>query len=305
MGSSGEDAWDRVHIVTPDNVDSFKSHNMALSSVLLYSPTCMARIKHLVTGKEAYIVPGVVDKGDIAVASKLSELLINQLSLPVMKLVSLDLPMLASTPDISQLYSSKAGARHLLVDAAGVSTPPYIADIFSQEQLFEHLASLIANNLLVPRWLFKLSQEVKGHGFGKFAIFLVNISSYASSLHTIAYCDVCEYLPCYKWVVREASRYGPKWKKRWAQEHAIKRIASELPRVLTEHAQTVEPNLYPHWTDFLRHFVEEGGFIEGTPPSNSVTSIAVELLIEPSGHIKVLSTHDQVCTQWTSPCAHE
>lgn len=44
---------------------------MSLSSVLLYSPRCLARIKRLVAGRPAYIVSGIVCRDDIAVADAL------------------------------------------------------------------------------------------------------------------------------------------------------------------------------------------------------------------------------------------
>jgi len=49
-----------------------------------------------------------------------------------------------------------------------VSVPPSEGDIFSEEQLLERLASLIANHLLVTRWLFKLPDHVQGSGFGAY-----------------------------------------------------------------------------------------------------------------------------------------
>lgn len=74
--------------------------------------------------------------------------------------------MLGSEPDIAHLYATKAGARRLLAEA-GVSIPPYKADIYSQDQLFQTLAFLIANNPQVSRWIFKLPEQIKGRGFGK------------------------------------------------------------------------------------------------------------------------------------------
>ena len=111
-----------------------------------------------------------------------------------------------------------------------------------------------------------------------------------------AYCDVVAHLPCYGVVVKEAQRYGAKWGNMWAQEYAIKLISSELAEVLTAHARTVCLQLYPTWTDFLPSFIKEGGIIEGTPPSDSMTPVTVDLLIEPTGSVRVLSTLDQVLT---------
>ena len=82
--------------------------------------------------------------------------------------------MLSSEPEVAHLYSTKAGARRLLKDA-GVSIPPYEADIFSQEQLFHHLAYLIINNPLISRWIFKMPEQVKGQGFGKNLIIILTL----------------------------------------------------------------------------------------------------------------------------------
>ncbi len=92
---------------------------------------------------------------------------------------------MGSEPDTSQLYSTKAGARRLF-KSAGVSLPPYEADIFSQEQMLTSLATLIANNLLVTRWIFKLPEQVRGRGFGELCI--GNMKG--------KYCTVCSLLQC-------------------------------------------------------------------------------------------------------------
>lgn len=75
-------------------------------------------------------------------------------------------PLLGSEPETSQLYSTKAGARELF-KSAQVAFPPYEADIFSMEQMVKSLATLIANNLLVPCWIFKLPEQTRGRGFGE------------------------------------------------------------------------------------------------------------------------------------------
>lgn len=105
---------------------------------------------------------------------------------------------------------------------------------------------------------------------------------------------MAQYLPCYDWVVKEANRYGSKWTKCWAQEPAITAITSYVADILAEHAQTADTALYPKWKDFLKDFLQLGGIIEGVPPSESITPIAVDILIEPTGQVKVLCTLDQV-----------
>ena len=88
--------------------------------------------------------------------------------------VLVDLPLLGSEPEVSQLYSSKAGLRCLLQEAELRSfLPPFQLDIFSEKKFLESLAGLIVNNLLVPRWLFKFNHQVEGRGFGKYQVHVV------------------------------------------------------------------------------------------------------------------------------------
>lgn len=64
---------ERVHIITPENYNVFGHHNLPLATYMLYSPRALGRVRNLLMGKEAYIVPGVVSRDDITLADKLSE----------------------------------------------------------------------------------------------------------------------------------------------------------------------------------------------------------------------------------------
>ena len=125
-------------------------------------------------------------------------------------------------------------------------------------------------------------------------VYRCSFVSVCVSMFVPAYCDVLSHLHCYSWVLHEAERYGEKWHKKWAQEYAIKKIASELPVLLAQHARTVDTELFPSWTDFLAEFCSQGGVIEGCPHAESVTSLSVDVLIEPTGNVNILSTQDQV-----------
>ncbi len=69
---------ERVHIITPENYNVFGHHNLSLATYMLYSPRALRRVRNLLKGKEAYIVPGVVSRDDITLADKLSESVVVQ-----------------------------------------------------------------------------------------------------------------------------------------------------------------------------------------------------------------------------------
>lgn len=64
-------AQGRLHFVVPDNINKFP-HHFSLAQVLMYSPNTMKRIKNLIAGKQAYIVPGISSIDDIKLSVRLA-----------------------------------------------------------------------------------------------------------------------------------------------------------------------------------------------------------------------------------------
>ncbi|XP_041795442.1 IQ motif-containing protein H [Chelmon rostratus] len=245
----------RFVILTPEAVDYFPTHNMCLSTLLKYSPRTLKRIRNLIQGKQTYIVGGVAHVDDLAVADELG------------------VPVLAPEPAIAQLYGTKSGGRRIFAGAE-VDVSPGQGDIYSLNQLHETLAELIAQNIGVQRWLFKMDSEHRGHG--------------------TAYCDIC-HLSCHNWALKEYHRYGPElWNTKWIQESVLLRYLDEIPEWLARHARPAKASFYPSWACFLKTFLRQGGVVEAYPPSDSVTCLTVDLLLEPGGEVTMLSCGDQL-----------
>jgi IQ domain-containing protein H len=143
-GEINSDNKHRVQFLVPENIDRFP-HHFNLAQVLMYSPRIVKRLKSMLKGKQAYIVPGIVGSDDI----KLS--------------IKIQIPILSGEPQKQTLYSTKSGAKKIF-QLADVPTPVSQVDIYDESEMLMSLAKLIVANLYVHTWVFKIDDEFNGRG---------------------------------------------------------------------------------------------------------------------------------------------
>ncbi|XP_065135070.2 IQ motif-containing protein H [Paramisgurnus dabryanus] len=247
----------RFTILMPEGLEYFSNKNMCLASILKYSPRTLKRIKHLIQGKQAYMVAGITHIDDLAVSD------------------DLEVPLLGTEPAVVHLYGTKSGGRRIF-SSAGVNTPPGKWDIYTLEQLYEGLAQLMTEHMEVQRWLFKIDSEMGGQG--------------------TAYCDVF-HLRCHAWAQQQYKHHrSEQWRMLMTEvkKSVMKKFLEEVPHLLASYARPVNTSCYPTWACFLEHFLKEGGVIEAYPPSDNITCLTVDVLVEPGGDVCILSCGNQL-----------
>ncbi|CAD8086017.1 unnamed protein product [Paramecium sonneborni] len=138
------DCKNRLHFVWPENHNIFNNH-MGLSQLLYYSPRALKRIKNLIRGQAAFIVPGVCSNDDI----KISDIL--------------NIPIFSGIPQLHQYYSTKSGCK-VLFDELQMPQPPTIRNIYDEKELINSLSVLIIKNPIINTWIIKVDDESQGRG---------------------------------------------------------------------------------------------------------------------------------------------
>ncbi|XP_036824524.1 IQ motif-containing protein H isoform X3 [Oncorhynchus mykiss] len=205
-----------------------------------------------------------------------------------------------------------------------ILTPDALEDF----PLHETLAKLMTNHMEVRRWLFKMDSEMGGRGTAYCDVSHLNCSTWAQQEYShhsperwrkawaqVGWNTHYDLSPHYynhspeRWRKAWAQvgwnthydlsphyyNHSPeRWRKAWAQEPVLMKYLEEVPEWLSHYAQPVKTSCYPTWACFLDTFLRQGGVVEGYPPSDSVTCLTVDLLLQPDGEVTVLSCGDQL-----------
>ena len=139
-----DNAAGRLHVVVPENYVKFKGH-LSLTQALMYSPKACRQIQNLIEDTQAYIVPGKYSEIDVRLS------------------IQLGVPILAGDPNKTNILATKSCAKRIFQQCdIPISVSAY--DIYERSEFEQALARLIANNLDVNVWIFKIDDEFGGRG---------------------------------------------------------------------------------------------------------------------------------------------
>jgi hypothetical protein len=238
-------APNRVNFVVPENIEKFPNH-FSLTQILLYSPKTLQRIKSMIKGKQAYIVPGNVSTDDIKLSIRLA------------------IPIMSGEPQKQHLYSSKSGAKKVF-QLADVPTAISSVDIYDEQEFLLSLAKLIANNLYVHTWLFKIDDEFNGRGH--------------------AYLNIDQVKPLAN-LRKKPIQVG---------DSLIEQIIEILSKNLSKKVVIPMKSLYHNWAEYISGFCRVGGVIEAVPTclSNQMASPSISFIVEPDGEVQLIGSVDR------------
>jgi hypothetical protein len=166
-------ATSRIKLLYPENFHRFPEH-FSLSKLALYSPKLLHRIRTLIGGRPAYLVPHSTALEDLQLA------------------VALDVPLYAAEPEVTAVFGSKSGCRRIFqlaevcceclgrqkrrkshvwrCDGSQVELAVGAHDIVDDDDLYSNLSRLIVDHLHVARWIFKIDNEFGGRGIAYFDV---------------------------------------------------------------------------------------------------------------------------------------
>lgn len=254
----------RFQVITPEIAGL--SESMCLTQALLCSPRALRRLKKLVGGRMAVVVPDVVSHAELKLCSNLG------------------LPMLSAGPRNLTLLSSKSNAKRL-VSLAELPAGPWAVDIYDEDELYASLSELVVRHPEVRYWVFKIDDErnSRGHAY----IDLAQLRSVADVLRS-AQANAAR--------ATESSANDTLAIEAAGNTEDIEQVQQALRKHLPRKVVICNRRAYPDFGAWLAEAKRVGMVVQAVP-ENLLSQTSVHLQIDPDGSTNVLGTSEAVCSQ--------
>jgi hypothetical protein len=275
------DPHSKFTVVVPENIDRFPRH-FPLASVLLYSPHALGRVRQCARGKPGYMVGGCGGYQEKKVA------------------LELGVPLLAPEADVGAWAGTRSGGKRAFMES-DVSVVVGAHDIYDEEDFVIALTKLIASNLDVERWMFRVDVDYGNVGSGYFDVRAKSTKNPSAppprTLTPLLHPQVDELKVMADLRKERAQLYSihkgdvSVWLHPDVQLLARAKILRELRAVLYQKGVCCGRDMFYSLKEFLRVFMRMGGVIEAEP-IGIVGRPSMNLLITPLGEVKMLSAVD-------------
>lgn len=118
---------------------------------------------------------------------------------------------------------------------ADVPVPIGAYDIYTFDDFCHHLTKLIAHNLYINIWIFKIDDEFNGRGHASLKV--ENVKT-----------------------IMELRK-----KKVEMTESIIRKLEEVIRKIIPKKAKVAQPTLYTSWDSYMAQFCKVGGVIEAAP----------------------------------------
>mmetsp|Transcript_93916 Transcript_93916/g.251355 ORF Transcript_93916/g.251355 Transcript_93916/m.251355 type:complete len:1102 (-) Transcript_93916:179-3484(-) len=214
----------RFQVVVPENMGLHS--NFSLSSALLASPKALKRVKKLVRGRNAFLVPSLCGPAE--------EQLAGELEVPLFGPEIRNLPVLGT----------KSGTQKV-IRMAGLPAPPFASEVYDEEDFYTQLAELLVGYPEVRVWVIKIDDEHGSRGH--------------------AYIDM-HRLKVVADVRGQMAHLSQTDAGAGTVEQELKAIRGVLIKDLHRRVEIVNKGAYPDWKEYLAEFLKAGGIIQAAPP---------------------------------------
>ncbi|EGR31565.1 IQ calmodulin-binding motif family protein, putative [Ichthyophthirius multifiliis] len=142
------DFKDKIHFIYPENLNIYPE-TFSTSKLIFYCPKALNKIKQIIQGKQAILIPGKPSQEDIQLG------------------IFFQIPIFSGPFELIDQYSKKSQAK-ILFDECQFPSAPGADNIKSESDLFDKLTILISKYSNVNIWLFKIDNEINGRGIAFF-----------------------------------------------------------------------------------------------------------------------------------------
>ncbi|KAJ0400380.1 hypothetical protein ATCC90586_008493 [Pythium insidiosum] len=218
-------ASSRVKLVSPEHATTLFPAHTSLTSLVLYSPHCLRRLRRLVHGKEAYLVMGMPGPEDQRLA------------------LTLQVPILGfEDPRAGLSLLARSEAKRCLIKA-DVNVPIGTYDLYDVDEMLFALAKLVLSHLEQDTWLLRLDTDPWGT-----ATVVVPVST-LSTLRSM----------------RRERRAPEYWKQPGVRDTIARTLLTELERDLPAIAKICHTERFATWSEFAALIPEYGVVLEALP----------------------------------------